>query len=183
MKIRRAKSLSVFIAFLSLLVGASDAAAMGSGNPYMDAQTGLSYQIWQPLPNSLKGVKLSTFKLLDCGANQEQWLAAAYGRKISIQLLETDAAAKCSNPGVGKLVTIASINGRKASIVVFCDPSNTKLTRSCSTSDMKKYGGYAMWSTLPTKLLHATSIEVLVSGLTYSDLMNICTGMRPVSKG
>jgi hypothetical protein len=158
------------------------AQAMGSGNQYQDAQTGLSYQIWQPGKGSTKDLTLRSFKLLSCGAKNEQWLAAIYGETRSIQFLETDAAVKCSNPGLGKQVATASINGQIAKIVAFCDPANAKQWKSCSTADIHNYGGYAMWNTKPTKLLHGTSIEVLISGLTYADLLRISRAMTPLMK-
>ncbi len=166
---------------LAAILTPSHAMAMGSGNKYQDAQTGLSYLIWQPGTGSTKDLTLKSFNLLSCGAKNEQWLAAIYGETRSIQFLETDAAVKCSNPGLGKTVATVSINGLSAKVVAFCDPANAKQWKSCSTSDIHNYGGYAMWNTKATKLLHATSIEVLVSGLTYSDLLRISRAMKPVS--
>ena len=158
----------------------SPAFAMGSGNKYQDAQTGVSYQIYQP--GSTGDLTLRSFNMQSCGAKNEQWLAAIYGEARSVQFLETDAAVKCSNPGLGVKVATASINGNQASIVVFCDPANKKQWKSCKTSDIHNYGGYAIWKVPPTKLLHGTEIEVLVSGLTYADLLKLARGMRPVAK-
>ena len=170
-------------ALLSLLMldtSLSPTYAMGSGNKYVDAQTGLSYQIWQP--GSTGDLILNSFKLLSCGAKKEKWLAATYGEQRSVQFLETDAAVQCSNPGLGVKVATATINGAKATIVAFCDPANSKQWKNCKTSDIHNYGGYAMWKTKATKLLHATSIEVLVSGLTYADLLKMSRPMTPVKK-
>ncbi len=174
----------IFIgAILPLILLASSftpAGAMGSGNKYVDAQTGLSYQIWQP--GSTGDLILNSFKLLSCGPKKEQWLAAIYGEQRSVQFLETDAAVQCSNPGLGVKVATATINGAKAIIVAFCDPAKPKQWKSCKTADIHNYGGYAMWKTKETKLLHATSIEVLVSGLTYADLLKMSRAMTPVVK-
>ncbi len=175
----------VVTALLSLLVLADvvdPAIAMGSGNPYQDAQTGLSYQIWQPGSGSTKDLTLRSFKLLSCGAKQEQWLAAIYGETRSVQFLETDAAVKCSNPGLGKAVATVMINGNSAKVVAFCDPANSKQWQNCKTSDIHNFGGYAMWNTKATKLLHSTTIEVLVSGLSYVDLLRLARTMNPVMK-
>jgi|GEM_PF-1219202 len=154
--------------------------AMGSGNPFQDAQTGLSYQIWQPGTGSTKDLTLRSFKLLSCGAKQEQWLAAIYGEARSVQFLETDAAVKCSNPGLGKTVATAMINGNSAKVVAFCDPANAKQWQSCKSSDIHNFGGYAMWNTKATKGLRATTIEVLVSGLSYVELLRLARAMNPV---
>ncbi len=39
-----------------------------------------------------------------------------------------------------------------------------------------------MWKVPATKSLHGTEIEVLVSGLTYADLLKLARGMKPVAK-
>lgn len=62
---------AVAVLAFALLVPTSTAEAMGSGNPYLDAQTGLSYQILQP--RTTGDLLLRSFKLLSCGKNQEQW--------------------------------------------------------------------------------------------------------------
>ncbi len=165
---------------LALLTSTSPAMAAGSSNPYLDAQAGLSYQVWQPATTG--DLLLRSFKLLTCGTNKDKWLAAIYGEDRSIQFLETDAAVKCSNPGLGVKVATATINGAKATIVAFCDPANAKQWKNCKTSDIHNYGGYAMWNTKATKLLHATTVEVLVSGLAYADLLKISRAMKPVIK-
>jgi hypothetical protein len=154
--------------------------AMGSGNKYSDAQTGVSYQIYQPA--STGDLLLRSFSMQSCGAKNEQWLAAIYGEARSVQFLETDASVKCSNPGLGVKVATATINGNKATIVAFCDPANKKQWQNCKTSDIHNYGGYAMWKVPATKTLHGTEIEVLVLGLTYADLLKLARGMKPASR-
>lgn len=173
-----ALALSIILFATTMVDGA---AAMGSGNKYVDAQTGLSYQIFQP--SFTQDLTLRSFKLLSCGPTGEQWLAAIYGEQRSVQFLETDAAVQCSNPGLGVKVATATINGSRATIVAFCDPANAKQWKNCKTSDISNYGGYAMWKTKPTKLLHGTSVEVLVSGVTYSNLLKMARGLKSVMKG
>ena len=164
--------------FASSLLFPNSAIAMGSGNKYQDAQTGVSYQILQPtyvgdlLPRS--------FSMQSCGSNNEQWLAAIYGEDRSIQFLETDSAVKCSNPGLGVKVASVKINGNKATIVAFCDPAKKKEWKNCKTSDIHNYGGYAMWKVPATKRLHGTEVEVLVSGFTYEELLKIAKGLKPI---
>jgi len=169
--------LSVLV--FALLMSTEQANATQSSNRYKDAQVKLSYQILQP--GSTGDLLLRSFELLTCGTNKEPWLAAIYGEERSVQFLETDSSVKCSNPGIGVKVATATINGSKASIVAFCDPANAVQTKNCKTADIHNYGGYAMWNTKPTKLFHGTSVEVLVSGLTYSDLLKLARGMKPVA--
>jgi len=151
---------------------------MGSGNKYQDAQTGVSYQILQPtyvgdlLPRS--------FSMQSCGSKNEQWLAAIYGEDRSIQVLETDGAVKCSNPGLGVKVATAVINGNKAKIVAFCDPANKAQWKNCKVSDIHNFGGYAMWRVPATKQRHGTEVEVLVSGFPYTELLKIARSLKPL---
>jgi hypothetical protein len=39
-----------------------------------------------------------------------------------------------------------------------------------------------MWKAPATKSLHATEIEVLVTGLTYAEQIKMARGMKPVTK-
>ena len=82
------KTVAGILITISLLQ--SPAFAMGSGNKYQDAQTGVSYQIFQP--SSTGDLLLRSFNMQSCGAKNEQWLAAIYGEDRSVQFLETDAA-------------------------------------------------------------------------------------------
>ena len=168
----------VSLAAVIAVVSSNPAFAMGSGNKYQDAQTGVSYQILQP--TFVGDLLIRSFNMQSCGASNEQWLAAIYGEDRSIQFLETDAAIKCSNPGLGVKVATAKINGNKATIVAFCDPVKKKQWKNCKTSDIHNYGGYAIWKVPATKRLHGTEVEVLVSGFTYADLLKIARGMKPL---
>jgi len=168
------------VALLSLfvLLSTTPALAMGSGNKYQDAQTGVSYQILQP--TYVGDLLIRSFNMQSCGPKNEQWLAAIYGEDRSIQILETDAAVKCSNPGLGVKVGTALINGNKANIVAFCDPANKTQWKNCKSSDIHNFGGYAMWKVPATKKLHGTEVEVLVSGFSYTDLLKIARGVKPL---
>lgn len=152
--------------------------AMGSGNKYQDAQTGVSYQILQPA--YVGDLLIRSFNMQSCGAKSEQWLAAIYGEDRSIQILETDAAVKCSNPGLGVKVATAIINGHQAKIVAFCDPANKAQWKNCKVSDIHNFGGYAMWRVPATKQRHGTEVEVLVSGFPYAELLKIARSLKPL---
>ncbi len=170
--------ITVLIASQALLLAPS-ALAMGSGDKFLDAQVGLTYQIWKP--TTTNKISIGSFRLLSCGAGNEQWLAAIYGKnKPQIQILENMASTPCSNPGLGVQVATISISGFKAKIVAFCDPANAKQWKNCSTSDIGRYGGFAQWNTKASKTLKATTIEVLTNGLTYAQLVTVAKGMKQV---
>jgi hypothetical protein len=63
----------IAVILVTLTFFQSPAFAMGSGNKYQDAQTGVSYQIFQP--SSTGDLLLRSFNMQSCGAKNEQWLA------------------------------------------------------------------------------------------------------------
>ncbi len=168
----------IAIASLASLLSATTTFAATPASQYQAAQKSVKYQILQP--GSTGNLILRSFSMQSCGATSPKWLAAIYGETRSVQFLETDSSVKCSNPGLGKKVATASINGNIATIVAFCDPANAAQWKSCKTSDIHNYGGYAMWKVPATKKLRGTEVEVLVSGLTYADLLRMARAMKPV---
>jgi len=60
-----------------LAVSAVPVFAMGSGNPYQDAQTGLNYVVYQP--SYTAGLALKSFGMTTCGVGRDESLAAQYG--------------------------------------------------------------------------------------------------------
>jgi hypothetical protein len=165
---------------LILLLCFQTSAFAAAPNKYVSAQKSLSYQVLQP--RFVGDLLMRSFELQSCGASNPKSLVAIYGEDRSIQFLETDAAVKCSNPGLGAKVATAMINGNKATIVAFCDPANKAQFKKCSTADISNWGGYAMWKVPATKKLHATEVEVLVSGFSYADLLKIARAMSVVGK-
>ena len=178
---RRIQAVILSSMLLTSLLLQDPTSAMGSGNKYVDAQTGLSYQVFQP--TYTQDLILRSFRLMSCGPTGEQWLTAIYGEQRYVQFLENDGAVHCTNPGLGVQVATASINGAKAKIVAFCDPANAKQWKNCKSTDIQNYGGYALWQTKAAHGLRATSVEVLVSGVTYTNLLKMARGLRPVTKG
>ena len=86
--------------FFALLVGAlvsavSPAFAMGSGNPYQDAQSGLNYVVYQPGYSS--GLALKSFTLQpNCSMGKDESVSAVYGSgKKFYTLTETSIKTIC----------------------------------------------------------------------------------------
>ena len=72
----------------------SSAFAMGSGDKFVDAQTGLTYAVSRPVQTL--GLKLTAFQLLVCAPGKEQWIYAKYGTGIKyVEIMETMAGDKC----------------------------------------------------------------------------------------
>jgi hypothetical protein len=167
------------IVTVALVFTQSTSLAVTPLNKYQIAQKTVGYQILQP--GSTGDLLMRSFAMQSCGAKSPKWLAAIYGEDRSVQFLETDSAVKCSNPGLGVKVATAKINGNTATIVAFCDPANAAQWKNCKPSDIHNYGGYALWKVPATKKLHGTEVEVLVSGLTYEDLLKMARAMKPVN--
>ena len=126
--------------FFALLVGAlvsavSPAFAMGSGNPYQDAQSGLNYVVYQPGYSS--GLALKSFTLQpNCSMGKDESASAVYGSgKKFYTLTETSIKTICpmnmmlirgairtvvNKPGVGGLtgtqVAVISVGISKAQL-------------------------------------------------------------------
>ena len=60
-----------------LALGAIPALAMGSGNPYQDAQTGLNYVVYQP--SYTAGLALKHFGMTTCGVGRDESISVQYG--------------------------------------------------------------------------------------------------------
>ncbi len=113
------------------------AVAMGTGNPYEDAQVGLDYVVYQPAYTA--SLPLKNFAMPTCPAGQDDALKVNYGiGKKSIVLLESSSAKICpqnimlaqgatrtvvNKPGSGNLsatqVVVVSVGVERAQLNVF----------------------------------------------------------------
>jgi len=174
---RRLVAVVLLITLLPLSGAHADFDRMGSGDPYVDAQTGLTYAIWKP--TTTVALKLSEIKLLLCSMKSEQWISATYGsKKKYVQVLESDSKARCSDTRVGKLVSTIKIGTATAKVFVYCNKANAIAWNSCSTSDFATVGGYLTWIAPKTKKLKATSIEVLAQGVAYKDVLATAKALK-----
>lgn len=171
------KAFFVLTLLMSLAVGASGAQAMGSGNPFSDAQTGLTYGVYKP--TQVLTFKRIDFRLIPCTQNQEEWVYSQYGTsKKYFEIMETMAGVKCSDPGIAKKLSSIKINGVIAKVFVYCDPANQALWKKCTTASIAKNGGYLMFSTKATKYLKGTEIQVQgIGGVSYSQLLAVARGL------
>jgi hypothetical protein len=153
---------------------------LGSGDPYVDAQSGLTYAIWKPA--TTVGLKLSEVKLLICSVKSEQWISATYGaKKRYVQIMESDSKAKCSDLGIGKQLANVKIGTVTAKVFAFCNSANHTEWKTCSTTDIGRVGGYVVWTASKTKLLKATSVEVLGLGVSYKDILATARSLKLLS--
>lgn len=170
--------------FASLLIATflfpSTAIAMGSGDKFSDAQTGLTYTVYKP--SKTLGLPSKLFQLIDCQPAEEQWIYAKYGGTIRyIEIMQTMEGVKCSDPGIAKLLKPVVINGIKAKVYVYCDPAKAASFKKCGTEDIMRVGGYLSFTTKASKLLMGTEIQVqAIGGITYAQLLSVAKGLKPV---
>lgn len=172
---------AIAIVLSTLMLTPLTAVAMGSGDKYSDAQTGLTYTVYKP--SYTVGLTATKFQLLTCGIGTEEWLYAKYGgTKRYIEIMETMSGVKCSDPGLSKLVKTVTINGAKAKLYVYCDPSKPTSYKKCSTSDIARLGGYFIFTNKAGKNLKKTEIQVqAIGGITYAQLLAVAKSLKTVS--
>jgi hypothetical protein len=170
--------LALLILVTSLPIGAF---AMGSGDPYLDAQTGLTYSLYKPV-NTL-GLSQTEFKLLPCGGGGEEWVYTKFSKgKKKIEVMQAMKGLHCSDPGLSVKSPSIKINGTTASVFVYCNPTNKTSAKKCSTKDFAKAGGYLSF-TLPGYYgMKATTFQVQgTGGITYEQIKNIARSLTPAS--
>ena len=164
----------------ALLISTSSAHAMGSGDKFQDAQTGLSYIVYKP--SDTAGLKLTSVKLIDCGMGREQWVAVKYGSgKKFLEIFQNMSGKPCSDPGLSKKLANVKVNSATSQVHVYCDPSKPEVYRKCTSSDIAKVGGYLMFTATNKLNMKATQIQVQgVGGITYQQLLKVAKSLKPM---
>jgi len=165
----------------ALATGTAHAAvpAMGTGNPYQDLQTGVSYTVYQPsntLGGKLTGSPYPNW--CSAGSNAEQNLSANYSKGNRPRFSISEANPLCFDFAVGVKVGTSSILGRTAVITAYCPPPGN----GCSRNDVFTYGGNLRVKLPAAKGLRETDvvIETLQKGITASQLEIIAKSLRPL---
>ena len=156
--------------------------AIGATDKFADSQTGLSYSVYKP-SNTL-GLKTTKFSLLACQPGEQDWIFVQYGGTVRyLQIMQTMAGVTCSNPGLSKYLKTVLVNGIKAKVYAYCDPSQMSVAayKRCGIEDIGRVGGYLMYTTKPLKELSATEIQVQgIGGITYAQLVAVAKGLKTV---
>lgn len=156
--------------------------AMGASDRFADSQTGLTYSVYKP-SNTL-GLKTTKFSLLACQPGEQDWIFVQYGGTVRyLQIMQTMAGVTCSNPGLSKYLKTVLVNGIKAKVYAYCDPSQMSAAayKRCGIEDIGRLGGYLMFTTKPLKELSATEIQVQgIGGITYAQLVAVAKGLKTV---
>jgi hypothetical protein len=130
------------------------------------------------------GLKTTKFSLLPCQPGQEDWIFVQYGgTKRYLQIMQTMGGVKCSDPGLSKYLRAALVNGNKAKVYAYCDPTqmSTAAYKRCGTEDIARVGGYLIYTTKALKGFEATEIQVQgIGGITYAQLLSVAKSLKTV---
>ena len=119
-------------------LGLTPAVAMGSGDAYQDFQVGVTYTVYEPsFTAGLKAQHIGGNDL--CPPGTEQNLLATYGKRSGRQFTIWEGNPMCSDIGVGQVVQTTTVNGAKAQVVAYCDPTSTA---PCKRGSVGKFGGH-----------------------------------------
>lgn len=178
-------ALAVVAAVTVAATGAATATAMGSGNPYADMQVGVTYTVYQPA--YVGGLKLAhAGSGAECPAGTEQNTVATYGKANKAVVTITEGNPLCSDPqGAGMTVSTIRIQGQKAIVQAYCDPTNAAEWKNCSTKDLGKVGG-SIQVTLPAASNMRPTKVVLVSygkhPISYQSFVKMAKSLTPLMK-
>ncbi|MFM8352707.1 MAG: hypothetical protein ACKN9D_16780 [Actinomycetales bacterium] len=168
------------IAALAAVGLGAPALAMGSGNPFLDMQTGVTYTVYQPTFTA--GLKLQHVgpNLMSSQAGAEQNMLATYGKGNGRNIDITEGNPLNSDIGQGPLVKTITIQGRAAKVYAYCDPASNA---PCSLNDIGKVGGHIQ-VTLPAKAgLRETIVQVETiqpNPISGQQLIKVAQSLQPV---
>ena len=170
------------IAIMCALLFLAPAIAVAASDKFSDSQTTLSYSVYKP-SNTL-GLKTSKFSLLQCLPDEQDWLFVQYGGTVRyLQIMQTMGGVKCSDPGLSKYLRAALVNGNKAKVYAYCDPTQMSLAayKRCGIEDIGRVGGYLIYTTKAVKPYAPTEIQVQgFGGITYAQLVAVAKSLKTV---
>ena len=170
------------IAIMCALLFLAPASAVAASDKFSDSQTTLSYSVYKP-SNTL-GLRTTKFSLLPCQPDEQDWLFVQYGGTVRyLQIMQTMAGVKCSDPGLSKFLKTVVVNGIKAKAYAYCDPSQMSVAayKRCGIEDVGRVGGYLIYTTKALKGFEATEIQVQgIGGITYAQLMSVAKSLKTV---
>ena len=168
----------LLIPFLAvgLVLPASVASAMGSGEKFSDLQTGVTYAVYKP-SNTLN-LKPLNFEVRPCRLfpGKDSYLLTGYGgMDLGIALVESSAAYNCAGVDHPKSLGTISINGIKAKLGIYC--SGVK----CVASKFSQFGGEITFTAPGTKNLKPSFIRLgTQGGFSQAQLIAFAKGLKRV---
>lgn len=169
------KQIFFFITLLLVLAVPQSSFAMGSGDKYVDLQTGVTFQILKP--TTTLGLPDLNFEVRPCRLypNKDEYLLAGFGSADrGIALVETAAAFNCTGKDKPTFLKTININGLKAKVGIYCP-------NQCTAKSFKEYGGEITFTVPKSGSLAATYVRVgTQGGFTLKELRTFAKGLKPV---
>ena len=151
------------------------ASAMGSGDKFLDFQTGVSYGIYKP--SNILGLKPLNFESRPCRLfpKKEAMLLAGFGgMDHGISVVQTSAKYNCAGLDNPQSLGTIKINGLIAKVGIYC---STK----CDPKTFSLHGGEITFTTLKTNSLAPTFIRVgTQGGFTLKELTTFASSLKIV---
>jgi hypothetical protein len=159
--------------------------ALATGDPWSTAQKRLHYPVYRPAFTA--GLTLASFQIQPCGAGKDGSVFASFGRGSSPNgfghyrgfMLGEAFPFQCSDFGDASLVGTRTVNGVKAYVFAYCDPSASR----CGFADGVALGYVVRWrQPAPTSgSLHKPTLVTMISSkLTFAELQQIAAGLKQV---
>ena len=173
------KSIGIFLC--AIFLAPISTLAIGPADKFADAQTSLSYTIYKP--GKTLGLGTNKFELIPCTDQNEPWLYTKFGGSVRyLEIMQTKAGVTCSDPAPSKELRGITINGAKAKVHVYCDPSKPASFAKCTSADITRVGGYLKFTNKGAKNLSPTEIQVQAfGGITYAQLLDVARSLKFVS--
>lgn len=169
------KQIFFILTLIILISGSLPSFAMGSGDKYVDLQTGVTFQILKPTVKL--GLPDLNFEVRPCRLypEKDEYLLAGFGSADrGIALVETAAAFNCTGKDKPKFLKMIEINGIKAKVGIYCPAQ-------CSAKSFKDYGGEITFTVPKSDSLAATYVRVgTQGGFTLKELRTFARGLKPV---
>lgn len=174
------------LAAVSLVAGAAvllapGALAMGTGDPYLDLQVGVSYTVYKPSFTAGIGVQQGGSDIT-CPPGTEANLLVVYGKRTARQFSVHEGNPMCSDIGQGKVVLKKKVNGITMTVEAYCDPAATS---PCTKADVRKSGGHLEAVFPAVNGLRPTTVWIETYGaknLSARQLVRIAKSMKPVNQ-
>lgn len=177
----------------SVIVGAAlvaglaqvPAAAMGSGDPYVDMQAGVTYTVYEPA--ATLGLRLASEAIgQPCAPGDgEERIGAEYGTRNGRNFSVNEGRPICADiGGDGKVVATYRVGSARARLEVYCDPANPTQWRQCDARDVTRFGGNLSFRLPAATGLRATDIVIETLGarpLAVRELLQVARSLAPVA--
>lgn len=161
------------------------AAAMGSGDPYVDMQAGVTYTVYKPADT--RGLRLASKEIgQPCAPGDgEERIGAQYGTRDGRNFSVNEGRPICADiGGDGKVVATYRVGPARARLEVYCDPANPTQWKRCAPSDLTRFGGNLSFRLPAVSGLRPTDIVIETLGarpLAVRDLIRVGTSLYAVA--